>query len=204
MAYYDPIDEAELARLAAAYGEPVRATPDVDGDEYVFFSRLGRTRDRRGEVVLAVGRPGGRVLLHRKSWYGRDVYRLLSGGIGWDEAVEEALTRELHEETGLTLTTARLLGVLDCRIRHDGHTVPFVSYVFHLPETVGTLHHDGVEIAQLQEVPIAELPAVAESLRSLPPPRAGWGRWRALAHDLVYHVLEPSAHTQGRRSLLSK
>lgn len=191
MTHYDPIDEAELDRLAAAYGEPIRATPDVDGDEYIFFSRLNRTRDRRGEVVFAVERPGGRVLLHRKSWYGRDVYRLLSGGIGWNEAVDEALARELREETGLTLTTARLLGVLDCRIRYAGHTVPFVSYVFHLPDASrnGSLHQDAGEIEQFREVPIAELPAVAENLRALPPPRTGWGRWRALAHDLVYQVL---------------
>ena len=189
MTRYDPIDEAELARLAVAYGEPIRATPDVVGDEYIFSSRLQRTRDRRGEVVMAVERPGGRVLLHRKSWYGHDVYRLLSGGIGWDEAVDEALERELCEETGLTLTTARLLGVLDCRIRHAGHMVPFVSYVFHLPETIAPLHHDDGEIEQFHEIPIAELPAVAEHLRSLPPPRAGWGRWRAPAHDLVYQAL---------------
>lgn len=188
MTHRDPLDEAELVQLAARYGEPIRMTPDIEGDEYLFFSRLHRTRDRRGEVVMAVARPGGRVLLHRKGWYEPDVYRLLSGGIGWDEGVDEALARELREETGLILTTARLLGVQDCRIHHAGHVVPFVSYVFGLPETSAPLRPDDGEIERFREVPIAGLPAVIAHLRALPPPRAGWGRWRALAHELVYQA----------------
>ncbi|MBU0494571.1 MAG: NUDIX hydrolase [Chloroflexi bacterium] len=189
MAPFAPIDNAELLHLTARYGEPLRATVEVEGDAYLYASRLGRTRDRRGEVVMAVERPGRRLLLHRKSWYGQDVYRLLSGGIGWDEPVAEALAREMHEETGLTLTTARLLGVIDCRIQYDGHTLPFVSYVFAVPQTEGPLQRQEAEIAQFQEVPIAELPAVIEHLHSLLAPRAGWGRWRAVAHELVYQAL---------------
>ena len=30
---------------------------------------------------------------------------------------------------------------------------------------------------------------VAEDLRHVPPPRTGWGRWRAVAHDFVYEML---------------
>jgi ADP-ribose pyrophosphatase YjhB (NUDIX family) len=189
---YSPIDERELERLAVAYDQPEIRTIEIEGDEYLFSTRLYRSRDRRGEVVLAIGRPGGCVLLHSKGWYEPGVYRLLSGGIDWDEAVETALARELEEETGLTLHTTRLLGVLDCRIRYASQELSFVSYVFHLPRTKGTLRlpqKTAEDISEFRDVPIADLPSVAEHLRHVPPPRTGWGLWRAVAHDFVYEMV---------------
>jgi len=195
---YSPVDERELEQLAAAYGQPQMRTIKMEGDEYLFATRLYRSQDRRGEVVLAVERPArlprrGQarcVLLHRKGWYEPEVYRLLSGGIGLDEAVEATLARELGEETGLTLHTTHLLGVLDCRIHYASEEISFVSYVFHLPRTEGVLRLPRTEdIVDFREVPIADLPAVAEDLRRVPPPRTGWGHWRAIAHDFVYETL---------------
>jgi 8-oxo-dGTP pyrophosphatase MutT (NUDIX family) len=186
-----PIDRRELEQLAGAYGQPVMRTVEIEGDEYLFASRRHRSRNRRGEVVMAVGRPGRCVLLHRKSWYEPGVYRLLSGGIDPDEAVEAALARELEEETGLTLGTTHFLGVLDCRIHYDSREIPFASYVFYLPHTEGVLRlpKGPEDISEFQDVPIADLPAVAEDLRHVPPPRTGWGHWRAIAHDFVHEMV---------------
>jgi ADP-ribose pyrophosphatase YjhB (NUDIX family) len=188
---YSPIDERELEQLAAAYGRPEIRTIEIEGDEYLFSTRLYRTRDRRGEVVLAIERPRDCVLLHRKGWYEPGVYRLLSGGIDWDEAVESTLARELEEETGLTLHTTHFLGVLDCRIHYASHELSFVSYVFHLPRTEGVLRlpQTAEDISEFRDVPIADLPSVAEDLRHVPPPRTGWGRWRAIAHNFVHEML---------------
>ena len=195
---YSPVDERELEQLAATYGQPEMRTIEMEGDEYLFATRLYRSQDRRGEVVLAIERPArlprrGQarcVLLHRKGWYEPEVYRLLSGGIGLDEAVEATLARELEEETGLTLLATHFLGVLDCRIHYASEEVSFISYVFHLPRTEGVLRLPRTEdIIDFREVPIADLPAVAEDLRRVPPPRTGWGHWRAIAHDFVYETL---------------
>ena len=187
-----PIETRELEMLAAAFGQPEMRTIDVEGDEYLFATRLYRSRDRRGEVVLAIQRPACRLLLHHKGWYEPGEYRLLTGGIGLGEPVEGALARELVEETGLTLHTTRFLGVLDCRIRYRSQRLSFVSYVFYLPRTGGSLRLPHTEdISDFREIPIPELPAVSAALRQVPPPRAGWGRWRALAHDLVHEMLAP-------------
>ena len=46
------------------------------------------------------------------------------------------------------------------------------------------------DITEFREVPLADLPSIAEDLRHVPPPRTGWGRWRAVAHNFVYEMLE--------------
>lgn len=191
MKNYDYISETELHQLSVAYGQPEIRTIEIEGDEYLFSTRLNRSRNKRGEVVLAIERPGQCVLLHRKSWYEPGVYRLLSGTIDWDEAVETALERELWEETSLSLGTTHFLGILDCIISYDYQELAFVSYVFQLSRTDGELEVpvDSEDISDFRDVAITELPAVAENLRNVPSPREGWGRWRAIAHDFVYEML---------------
>jgi len=188
---YNPIDERELEKLATAYGQPEIRTIEIEADEYLFSSRLYRSRDRRGEVVLAIQRPGRCVLLHSKGWYEPGVYRLLSGGIDWDEAVEPLWPANWRRRRDWTLHTTRLLGVLDCRIHYAEQELSVVSYVFHLPRTRGVLRlpHTAEDISDFRDVPIADLPSVAEDLRHVPPPRTGWGQWRAVAHDFVYEMV---------------
>ena len=45
------------------------------------------------------------------------------------------------------------------------------------------------DVTAFRDVPIADLPSVAEDLRHVALPRTGWGRWRAIAHDFVYGML---------------
>ena len=46
------------------------------------------------------------------------------------------------------------------------------------------------DITEFRDVPLADLPTVAEDLCHVPPPRTDWGRWWAVAHDFVYEMLE--------------
>lgn len=191
---YAPIDADELQRLKGTFGQPEMRAVDIEGDEYLFATRLYRSLDRRAEVVLAVARSEQRVLLHRKGWYESSVYRLLSGGIDPTEEISDALVRELREETSLTPLSARLLGVLSCTIRYDGQALPFVSYVFHVTRTEGVLQlPQSEDICEFREVSVADLAAVANDLRRVPPPRSGWGHWRAIAHDFVHEMLSSQA-----------
>ena len=56
----------------------------------------------------------GRVLLVRQTYM--TGWRLPGGGIGHGEAPERALTRELHEEVGLTGGTVRLFGLYSRKV----------------------------------------------------------------------------------------
>ncbi len=102
-----------------------------------------------------------------------------------------ALVRELEEETGLKPATIRFLGVLDCRISHDGNTVAFVSHFFYLSGMKGkpSLPDSSENITAFKDVAIDDLPAVADNLRRVPAPRTGWGRWRAAGHEFLHELL---------------
>ena len=96
---YGYIDDTELYHLSLAYGQPEILRIDLEGDEYLFSTRLHRSRHKRGEVVLAIERPGQCVLLNRKSWYEAGVYRLLSGTIEWEEGEIRWFVGDLHYAT---------------------------------------------------------------------------------------------------------
>ncbi len=186
------IDEGEVAALAAAYGQPQRLAQSLEIGPELFRTRFARLDDRRGEVVLALQRPAGTFLLHTKAHYEPGTYRLLTGGVHRGETVLAAVHREAAEETGLLVTVARFIAVLDVTFHFGPIAIPFPSYVFHIYETGGDLQPGSQEIAGLREFAPDELPQIAAALRSLPGPRADWGRWRAMAHDVVTEALQVS------------
>ena len=187
------ISEKEISQLESLYGVPEFMDHYLDGDGYLYESRLHRSNKRRGEVVLTIQRPQGSLLLHRKSWYEPGVYRLLTGGIDLDEKIEDALFRELEEETGLITGNVDFLGVLTTHISSGIEELNFASYVFYLRDLQGRLRlpDGGEDISDFRDVAIEDLPMIAEELRKVPPPRAGWGEWRAIAHDFVYECIKP-------------
>ena len=146
--------------------------------------------DRRGEVVFVVKRPAG-VVLHTKDFYPPGTYRLPSGGVGWGESVLSALHREAREEMGLEIEVERFLGLLEYEFRCQDETIPFVSYVFLVREAGGELAPQDKEerILSFRHVPMAELSAVADSLRAMEEDWRDWGEFRAIAHDFVVEMM---------------
>ena len=184
------IDQTELDALASRYGQPLRRRYFIETDPYMRAYRGQNDQDRRGEVVFAIRQSNGEILLHTKHRYETPIYRLPTGGIKRDEAVEEALFREIAEETGQKVEVRRFLGILDCNFVTEGSCIPFVSYIFFLDSLSMELRPtDTEEVSDYRTVPVSELGAVAQSLRRLKPARRRWGFWRSLAHDLVYSAL---------------
>src|ERR687885_894377 len=103
--------EAEIEALARRFGSPRRITREyrIETDEHRRW--MDDLRKRRGEVVLLVPRPDGRLVLHTKSFYPTAVFRLPSGGIRRGEKIEAAARRELYEGMGFSPELTRFVGV---------------------------------------------------------------------------------------------
>jgi 8-oxo-dGTP pyrophosphatase MutT (NUDIX family) len=161
------------------------------GDELFAYWQLVLS-NRDAEVVLAAQRPSGRFLIHTKGEYPDGVYRLMSGGIGRDEDVLQAVHRELVEETGLDGQIARFVGILTTRFQHEGQELGFVSYLFHIRLSDGPLspEDDAEDIIGFREVTLQELGELADELECLDNGFwRDWGRFRGAAHRLLVEEL---------------
>ena len=183
--------ERELERIVHRYGQPRRGHHTLSLTSEDTMDWLRGKEGSRGEVVLVIRRPNGKVLLHSKSFYPPGVYRLPSGGIGWEEGIVEAALREVREETGLEVEMESFLGLLEYEFRRGGERLHFISYIFLLSAPRGEpMPSDADEgITAFREVAIGELRLAARKLRSLGGRWADWGRFRALAHELAFESL---------------
>ncbi len=185
---------SEIAELGTRLGTPI--TREIALDD-IAFDPVGNP-SRFAEVCMVVRRPTGNVLLSIKTFYPRGAYRLPTGGIDKDEPILDAVVRESHEETGLTVTVQRFLAALMYR---DGPAGPpvFHTFAFLLEDRSGApvrpLDLDE-QIESYLEVPVDELPHVAERLDRIPADGApgianwdAWGRFRAHAHRVVHEAL---------------
>ena len=189
-AHLPMIDAQEVAMLAACYGLPIQRSYVLEADDYIRGYRWSKEPDRRAEVVFAILRPDDTVLLHTKANYPSHIFRLLSGGIGMDETVLDALWREVAEETALPCIVEGFLGLLTYQFHYQGELAYFASYVFTLRTdfTEPVCERDD-EVSGFRPVLPSQLLDVSNELRNMMGNRHCWGQWRALAVDLVYEQL---------------
>ncbi len=157
-----------------------------------FGQLMARNAARRdGEVVLAIRRPEGRLLLHTKPFYPPGTWRLPSGGIERGESPDAAARRETAEETGLPGRLERLLGVLTYEVHAAGTRVCFASAVFLMaaPPRRPAAQDSDEKISGYRWIWPADLGTIAARLQQLPAEWNDWGRFRALAHLLVAQSL---------------
>ena len=102
----------------------------------------------------------GAVLLQLRGDF--RVWGLPAGGMELDESVQDAVRREVFEETGLTVVRARPFGIYSnpryaVTYPNGDHAQPF-TVAFMVEEWTGTLTADGDESLDLQFFPIDNLP----------------------------------------------
>lgn len=203
------VDEGEWAALQRRWPQAVRRHARLVVDHPFLTGRhLTLLRDgRRAEVcyVAYAGSLDDGVLLHVKTIYPPDAFRLPTGGIAPSEPVWDTLVREIPEETGLTVGDSAdrvrvrgLLGVLSYEFAHTGlaRSFDFATYHFlvELPQGAEIVPQDPSErIAEWRWSRPQELPAVAATLDTLGdrvPDWGDWGHFRALSHRFVAETLE--------------
>lgn len=188
----------EIAELAKRYGEP-RA---IDALIHDGFDDPIRRPDRYGEVLMAVRRPNGKLLVAIKTFYPRGAYRLPTGGIHHGERILDALLRETHEETGLETIVRRFLATIAYRGRSTPEGPPlFHTFAFLLDELGGTLGalDTSERIEAWREMSPGDLRDQAKVLEGIATEGtagiggswADWGRFRAVAHRAVADALAP-------------
>ncbi|MCA5924745.1 MULTISPECIES: NUDIX hydrolase [Curtobacterium] len=122
---------------------------------------------------------GSRVLLARLRHPDAGTWTLPGGGVEFDETVEQAVAREVREETGYEAEVGALLGVrhhtvpAERRIHRNGRPMKAVQVVFRATVVGGALRDelDG-STDEARWIPIADLPQYRHGL--LVPIALGW------------------------------
>jgi ADP-ribose pyrophosphatase YjhB (NUDIX family) len=186
---------AELAELAARFGEPLRLEVTIRP----FFDPVQRP-DRFAEVCMVIRRRNGKLPLSIKTFYPRGAHRLPTGGIHHGERIFDALSRETEEETGLETEIKRFLAWITYRSESNPEGPPlFHTFAFLLEEVGGTFQTRDLEeqIEEWIEVEPAALGGIADRLdrmTSAPSKDIGgdwadWGHFRAVVHRVVCEEL---------------
>lgn len=185
------IDKAELKGLQQEFGRlPVHSViAHISAGLFQFFRNSVKVkRTRRGEVVLLLENPGGKVLVHTKGHYPQEVYRLPTGGIKYHETVFNGFYREIDEETGLLADFVQFLGIITYVFHSGKHTLPFISYIFrvNVDDDQPRVKDFSENITDFKWIPAAELKDIARKLESLQDSWSDWGAMRAIAHRVIF------------------
>ena len=142
----------------------------------------------------AVVRDGQLLLVRRASRHGRGNWQLPGGFIEPNETVEQAVVREVQEETGVL---AEVEGVLGLRNRYDPESGNGVYIVLLLRQLGGTARADGREVDQAGFFTLDEI----RELNPLPP--VNWEiAQRVLASDRRLLIPKPLTNLNGARFTL--
>ncbi|HTE58152.1 MAG TPA: NUDIX hydrolase [Verrucomicrobiae bacterium] len=115
--------------------------------------RCGRYKNRGLSIDAVIVRDGKILLGKRGAEPCKGQWATIGGYVEWGEKLEEALVREVFEETGLKVTSWRIINVYSDPARHPQQAVN-VAYV---AETQGD-PRPGDDIEEVKWVPLDQIP----------------------------------------------
>ena len=180
--------EREFNELKAAYNtSAVIKQADLTFTNKKFFQNFKKNlnTDRRGEVVFLVERKNGKKIVIKSGKYPRGIYRIPSGGIGFEEKAIDALSREMKEELGINFTIQSFLGLVEYKINYKDEALKFYSYLFLLKEVSGNLIEDATEdeITDYLEADDERLIQIGDKMREI---KGGWYDWCQFRSQAIY------------------
>lgn len=93
------------------------------------------------KAVRAIIIEDDQMLVMRRNKYGSEYFTLIGGQVKENETLEEALVREIKEETGLTITSAR-------PVYYEPHPAPYNEQFIYLCEIAS---HGDIKIQEMSE-----------------------------------------------------
>jgi len=173
--------------------KPVHKQVDLNFENKDFFERMKNlvSSDRRGEVVFCVLRPDGKIITTTCESYPKDIYRIPTGGLGYEEDIIKAVFREVKEELGLEVEIIKFGGVIKINFTYEKDNFMFYSYLFILKELKGRLLLDALdnEISDVKEVSLEELQFAVEKLNHIKDKWKDWGRFRYITSNGIIELL---------------
>jgi 8-oxo-dGTP diphosphatase len=178
----------EIKHLAEIYGQP--EIIKVALPTGLFEPMLHKERD--GEVVGAILRPNDKLIAITKPFYPKGTYRFPSGGIEVGESIEEALYREIHEETNLIVEIAQYVAIVQYTV--EASPRHFTSHVFLVKEKGGKLAcvDEDEQISEYREIDLEDLQKIIAHLENLGGEFSEYGTFRAVPHKAVLNALRDS------------
>lgn len=187
---FTPAFRAELAARCAAFPRLAYEGPELKPAAVAIT--LVDAGDGSGETALLLTRRAAELRAHAGQW------ALPGGRCDAGETLEEAALRELHEELGLLLPPAAILGVLDDYASRSGYAIaPVVAWLDDAqaitpnPAEVASVHL--IRLDQIARDDAVEFEMIPESDRPLIRLNIGESHIHAPTAALVYQLRELAA-----------
>lgn len=126
------INSEEMRSLVERYGEPRKNRFSASFLDFECqFVKQSRNKGRLHDVTCFIRESTGDYVVIQKHQYANSgIYRAPSGGASFGEPIEEAIHREMKEETGLQIRLVRFVLDLTLDIQCEGELIQWRSLVF--------------------------------------------------------------------------
>lgn len=126
-------------------------------------NKLGHEKIMLNFVGACIKNKKGEILLQKRG--DKNLWGFPGGAVELGESLEEAVIREIFEETGLKISVEKLLGVYSKYEDHypNGDVCQPIAHFFEATDFTGELNSDNEETLELEFFPLNDFPPLVNS-----------------------------------------